>query len=710
MKIADIRMARGRLSTSIRSLTGVGPKTALLLDKKGVKTVEDLLYYLPLRYEDRRQVAGIGELTAGEKGSVIGKVIRAGVRYYRKTRVFEAVVTDGSGVLTAKWFGGKANVYLRKTFEVGQRIILTGEVKESRFGKEMAHPDYELIEGEDLQHESLHFNRVVPVYSETEGLGQKPLRKIMRQALDLYCKDILSPIPEGVCKKRHLADIRSSFQNVHFPGPQENIDLYNAWKSPAHERIIYDELFFFELAMARKKGTHATERGISFSRGGSLLEEFRRNLPFTITGAQERVIGEIEKDMAEPCPMHRMVQGDVGCGKTVVAMTAVLRAVENGYQSAIMAPTEILARQHYANVRKWGEALGVKTGLLASGCGRTANRDTIGAIESGDLEIIVGTHALIQDSVIFKKLGLVVIDEQQRFGVDHRRTLREKGEQPDVLVMTATPIPRTLAMTVYGDLDLSIIDEMPQGKGPVLTKVFGERCRQRVHDIIREELKKGNQAFIVYPLVEASAALDLKDATRMAEHLRNDVFPEFRVGLMHGRLGSSEKDRIMTQFSGKELDILVATTIVEVGIDIPDATLMVVEHAERFGLSQLHQLRGRVGRGRRPSRCILLAAPESSERSSRRLQVMEETNDGFRIAEEDLAGRGPGEFMGTKQSGLPDFRIANIMRDSRILQEAREDAFRIIEEDPRLEKKENMPLQEMMTSRWGERLNYAKTG
>jgi ATP-dependent DNA helicase RecG len=414
--------------------------------------------------------------------------------------------------------------------------------------------------------------------------------------------------------------------------------------------------------------------------------------------------------MGSEFSMNRLLQGDVGCGKTVVSMAAMACACENGYQAAIMAPTEILAEQHYSNIKEWASLLGLEVAILTGSKKTAERRNACEKIESGDVDIIIGTHALIQEGVEFKKLGFVVIDEQHRFGVVQRATIRGKGINPDVLVMTATPIPRSLAMTIYGDLDISVIDEMPPGKKPIRTKVFYEKHREKVYEIIAKELEKGNQIFIVYPLVEESETLDLKDATRMAEHLQKDIFPEYRVGLIHGRMKGAEKDEIMAGFSERKVDILVSTTVIEVGIDIPQASLMVIEHAERFGLSQLHQLRGRVGRSDIPSYCILLASYARSDTSRKRLRMMEETNDGFRIAEEDLVIRGPGEFMGTRQSGLPDFRVANILRDGRILNEARKEAFLLVENDPFLEKPEHEVLKDVLMKRWEGRLDLAKTG
>jgi ATP-dependent DNA helicase RecG len=481
-------------------------------------------------------------------------------------------------------------------------------------------------------------------------------------------------------------------------------------RSAAHKRLIFDELFYFELAMALKHKGNVLEEGIAFHATGELSGRFLSILPFGLTAAQNRVIEEIRSDMSRPSPMHRLLQGDVGSGKTVVSMAAMLTACENGYQAAMMAPTEILAEQHFRNIRRWAEALGLKTVLLSGSTRSAEKKDLVRQIEAGEIHIVVGTHALIQEGVDFRNLGLVVVDEQHRFGVVQRAALRAKGSNPDVLVMTATPIPRTLAMTVYGDLDISVIDEMPPGKKPVKTKVFYEKERPRVYEIIRKEAVKGNQVFIVYPLVEESEALDLKDATRMAEHLQKDVFPELRIGLIHGRMKGQEKDDIMKSFNDRRLDVLVSTTVIEVGIDIPQASLMVIEHAERFGLAQLHQLRGRVGRSDIPSYCVLMTDYRGSENARKRLRIMEQTNDGFRIAEADLEIRGPGEFMGTRQSGFPDFRVANILRDGRLLNDARTEAFQLVEKDPRLGRPEHAVLREVLLWKWEGRLDLARTG
>jgi ATP-dependent DNA helicase RecG len=703
----DIQESFDNLSLSVQYVKGVGPKVASLLSKKGVNTVEDMLYYLPRRYEDRRFVKTISDAKLGKKETVIGEVIDVRVQRYRRKGVFEVTFDDGSGILTAKWFRGNS-AYLRNTFKKGKRFFLTGEIRGYLFGKDMIHPDYEMI-GE-AEYEPLNVRRIIPVYSETEGLHQKYLRRIMKNMVTDYGKYAIDAIPDYVSTNNALDDLETSLKALHFPDYEEDIDRFNAFKSTAHRRIVFDEFFFFELGMAFRKKSYEREKGISFNIEGDMRERFYAILPFGLTGAQKRVIGEIERNMGKEYPMNRLLQGDVGSGKTIVSMAAMIVAFENGYQSAIMAPTEILAEQHFNNMKVWAEKLGITVSLLTGSAKSKQRKETIEDIKNGTVNIIVGTHALIQEGITFEKLGLVVIDEQHRFGVLQRAILRDKGMNPDVLVMTATPIPRTLAMTAYGDLDISVIDEMPPGKKPITTKVFYEKGRGKVYEIIRKEVQKKNQVFIIYPLVEESEALDLKDATGMSLHLQEDIFPEFRVGLIHGKMKSAEKNVIMKSFLRGNLDILVSTTVIEVGIDIPTASLMIVEHAERFGLSQLHQLRGRVGRGRISSSCILLAHHTGTEDSKKRLRIMEKTNDGFRISEEDLSIRGPGEFMGTKQSGLPDFRVASIMRDGIILNQARDAAFDVLEKDPRLEKKEHALLRRVLLKKWGGRLELAKTG
>jgi len=707
-RIDDLKHSAEKLALPVRFIKGVGPKMSDRFAAKKINTVEDLLYFLPRTYEDRREIKNINKLETGKIQTIIAEVVTAEFRYYGRRRILEVSVRDQTGVLPAKWFKGQMS-YFTRTFKKGVKVILTGNVTPDYAGKSMIHPDYEILDQHDEQ-DFLNFKRIVPVYSETENLHQKYIRKIINNALQNYSRYIASPIPMAICRKRNLMNIREALIGVHFPAHDTQMEELLAARSEAHRRLIYDEFFFFQLGLALKKSGRVLDRGISFAPGGALTKKFHATLPFSLTDAQKRVISEISDDLQSPRTMNRLLQGDVGSGKTLVAMSAMVTVCENGYQAAVMAPTEILAKQHYETLSARSDAIGLKAVLLTGGLGQAARAQVLEEIKSGKAHIIIGTHALIQEDVDFKKLGLAVIDEQHRFGVMQRATLRNKGFSADVLVMTATPIPRTLAMTVYGDLEVSVIDEMPPGKKPVRTLLMNENRRQAVYDLIRKELNKGNQAFIVYPLVEQSENLDLKDATKMAAHLQDDIFPDFRVGLIHGKMKDREKDEVMQDFRENKISVLVATTVIEVGIDVPRASLMVIEHAERFGLSQLHQLRGRVGRRDIPSSCILMAGYKISADARKRLKVMEKTSDGFELAEEDLAIRGPGDFMGTRQSGLPDFRVASIIRDARILNEAKQDAFELARLDPLLEKPEHLILREALIGRWKGKLDLAKTG
>jgi len=701
---------KNRLHTPIQYVKGVGPKLAGLFEKKGIRTVEDGLYFLPRAYEDRRQLKKISELRAGGKETGFGEIMLSGMAFFQnqKKKVFEVLVGDGSGMITLKWFHGNER-YLNERFKKGRRLIFSGEVRWFNYQKEIHHPDVEIVEG-DIEEDYLNFKRIVPIYSETEGLYQRTLRRLLKSIVDGYSDELTSPIPAEIVERQDLIGFSEAFRRVHFPPDGESIEKLNSQRSDGHRRIIFDEFFFLELGLALKKRGVALETGISFRTQGTLSQRLLNQLSFHLTRAQQRALAEIVEDMEKPHPMNRLIQGDVGSGKTIVALLASLRAVEFGYQAAIMAPTEVLAEQHYLTIHRWVEPLGVQVALLTSNIKGSERENIYSRIRKGEVQIAIGTHAVIQEQVEFHSLGLAIIDEQHKFGVVQRGLLKKKGENPDVLVMTATPIPRTLAMTLYGDLDISLIDEMPPGRMPVETKVFSESARNRVYRIVEEEVKKGRQVFVVYPLVEESEKLDLRDATRMAEHLQKDVFPAFRIGLLHGRMRSDEKEAIMMEFKERKIEILVATTVIEVGIDIPNASVMVVEHAERFGLSQLHQLRGRIGRGQYPSKCILLAQYRSSEEAKVRLRAMEQTNDGFKIAEQDLELRGPGEFFGIRQSGLPDFRVAHILRDTPILIEARKEAFRLIQEDPDLAKPSHSALKDVLKKRWKGRLELATIG
>jgi ATP-dependent DNA helicase RecG len=697
------------LRTPIQFIKGVGPKISQLLKKKGIETIEDALYNLPLRYEDRREIKRIADLTIGDRCVGYAEVIAAGEVVYPKSRrrVYEAILGDGSGLIIAKWFQGIK--YIRGRLKKGDQVIFCGEIRGYRAQREILHPDLEWVEGKEG--DSLHFGRIVPVYSETEGLYQRRIRGIMYQVIQDAALKVTSPIPPEICKRCNLMPLSEALREVHFPQGYLDIEQLNLKTSPPHQRLAFEEFFFLELGMALRQRGIAQEEGIAFRvEKTPSADQLLERLPFSLTTAQERVIEEIKGDMVKPHPMNRLLQGDVGSGKTAVALVASLIAIDNGYQAAVMAPTEILAEQHYINLREWLRGLDIKAVLLTGRIKGKERDELYQAITEGEAHLVVGTHALIQEGLSFKRLGLSVVDEQHRFGVMQRARLRRKGAVPDLLVMTATPIPRTLAMTLYGDMEVSILDELPPGRGPIVTRVYREKEQGEFYRTVGEEIAKGRQAYVVYPLVEESERMDLRDATQGAQRLQREVFPHYTVGLIHGRMRGEEKEETMRAFRQGEIQILVATTVIEVGIDYPNATVMVVEHAERFGLSQLHQLRGRIGRGPHPSVCLLVAAARMGKEAWRRLKVMEGTTDGFRIAEEDLAIRGPGEFLGVRQWGLPDFRVANLIRDTRLLQQARQEAFALIDQDPRLSREEHLPLREIIRAMWQERLELASVG
>ncbi len=703
---------RKNLETPIQFIKGVGPKLAEILGKKGIVTVEDALYLLPNRYEDRRQVVPIARLRPGVTGVFAGEVISADVVPTKGgRRFFEVVARDASGTISFKWFNFNP-AFLKKTWKKGRRGIFTGLVSQFGLQREVHHPDAEwMAEGESVEavmaRDPVSFGRVVPVYPLTEGLHQKTLRKVMKGVVDQFAPCVESMLSPAVAGRQGLLPLADALRRVHFPNGDTDPRGLEEGKDPANRTLVFDEFFFLELGLALKKRGVTLEPGIAFAVSHTYTKPLLKLLPFSLTGAQRRVLAEIKEDMMAPHPMHRLVQGDVGSGKTLVALMAALVAVENGYQVAIMAPTEILAEQHYLNIHRWCDELGVSVALVTSSLKGKAKKEALARVAGGEAQIVIGTHAVIQDKVEFHRLGLGIVDEQHRFGVLQRGLLRKKGENPDILVMTATPIPRTLAMTVFGDLSLSVVDELPPGRTPIETRICFESRRKQVYGIIRDEVAKGRQAYVIYPLVEESEKSDLKAATQMAEHLANDIFPDLRLGILHGRMKPEEKEAVMRSFKSREIDILVATTVIEVGIDVPNATVMVIEHAERFGLSQLHQLRGRVGRGSEKSRCILMAGERLSEDAEKRLRVMESTTDGFRIAEADLEIRGPGDFLGTRQAGIPDFRVANILRDGRILEEARQEAFAVVERDPELRMPQHEKLRAELARRWGGRLELA---
>jgi ATP-dependent DNA helicase RecG len=698
------------LSTPVDKIKGVGPKISEALKRMNINNIEDLLYLIPRNYIDRRRIKKISQVNSGEHVTIIGRVMSISSRAFAgRNKLFEILISDGSQNLSAKWFriNDKYKNLLKKRFKEGTEVILSGTISNFRYQKEVHHPEIDIFAGDDTIESKL---KILPVYPLTEGIHQKNMQKIMEFTVINFCKFIPDVMPDNIKEKNGLIPLATAFQHVHFPGTEDDIDRLFEMQSEYHRRIVFDEFFMLQTVLALRKKGMAIEPGISFKIHQDKINKFLKTLPFSLTNAQQRSVDDIFTDMKKPYPMNRLIQGDVGSGKTVVCLIACFCAKLNGYQSAIMAPTEILAEQHLKTIACLTDKLKINVVLLTSSQPKAQKDAALVKIKNGESDIIIGTHALIQEGVDFKNLGFAVIDEQHKFGVMQRAEIKRKGENPDVLVMTATPIPRTLGLTVYGDLDISIINELPPGRKPIKTKVLHENRREDVYRIISQELEKKRQAFIVYPLVEESEKIDLLDATNMAAHLQKDIFPGYKVGLVHGRMKGAEKDAIMNKFKEGTINILVSTTVVEVGIDVPNASLIIIEHAERFGLSQLHQLRGRVGRGSADSMCILLAQYKKSDEAKQRLTVMSKTNDGFKIAEEDFNIRGPGEFLGTRQSGLPDFRVAHIGRDIKILVDARKSAFDLIDRDPELTNPEHQLLKRLLFERWKGRLELAGIG
>lgn len=637
----------------------------------------------------------ISNIPINTVATVKGRVIDINSYYARSGKhVLEVYFNDNTGTIQGIWFN---QPFLKKKFHVGDEFIFYGKV---RFYKclQIANPEFELITGDD----PLANKGIVPIYPLTEHLTQALFRRLTKNAVDEYIDSIKEMFDEEFRIRRQLCSIMDALKNIHFPESLEYLKM-------ARRRLAYDEFFLLEVAMALRRRGIKEERGYAFKIGPNVESHVLRLFPFKLTKGQERVIGEIRGDMRSEKPMNRLLQGDVGSGKTAVAVYALLAAIANGLQTALMAPTEILAEQHYQTLLRYLSHARVKMLLLTGGSPTALRKENIGKITRGEIDLVVGTHALIMKDVKFKRLGLVVVDEQHKFGVMQRANLRLKGCMPDVLVMTATPIPRTLSLTIFGDLDISILDEMPPGRTPIETQCISEKYLPEAYEFIRNELNQGRQAFVIYPLVKESEKLDLKSATEGAKKLQDIVFPEFKVGLLHGQMKQQEKDKIMKDFRERRYDILVSTIVIEVGIDVPNATVMIIEHAERFGLAQLHQLRGRIGRGAHKSYCLLFGSPKTPE-ARKRLQIMMQTNDGFRIAEEDLKIRGPGEFFGTRQHGLPELKIGDLIGDYPLLKLARDNAFSIVQDDARLEQGKNKFIREMVVERFKGRLNLISIG
>ena len=703
------------LATPIQFVKGVGPRRAGMFLQAGILTTEDLISYKPFRYEDRSHFRLIRDLKPQEQVVIEGTVVVTG-RYItplKKVRIFEMMVADRSGSLPVKFFN---QPYLNKVFRKGQRVILFGIPRLDSYDLRvtLVNPDYELMTSSSER--TVHTGRVVPIYRRIGKLTTRTLRRIIFEAISNLEPEIEDPLPGPLRRKYGFPDRRLAFEQVHFPACPKREERHRCLSelesssTPAHRRLIFEEFFFFQLSLQVMK----RHRELLPKRRVAKLDDRIHNtiqsfLPFHPTGAQKRVLKEILDDLVSPKVMNRLLQGEVGSGKTIVALQAMVLMIENAYQTALMAPTEILAEQHYRTVSQYLSRTPYRFALFTSRVQGKQRRSTLAQVESGEIDLVVGTHAMIQKGVKFKELAFIVVDEQHRFGVVQRSQLMEKGDRPDTLVMTATPIPRSLALTLYGDFDLSLIDEMPPGRQPTKTLVRGENGRKDAYARLEEELKKGRQAYVVYPLVEESERVDLKAATEMAECLQQ-IFEGYTVGLIHGRLKPDKKETLMHRFRDGKIHILASTTVVEVGIDVPNASVMLVEHAERFGLSQLHQLRGRVGRGPYPSLCILMYDRVTTREAFQRLSVMRRTNDGFKIAEKDLEIRGPGQLVGTRQSGLPEFNFGHIVRDRKLLEMARSGAAEYLTDTLKSANRSEQAMISQVATWWRERYGLSNVG
>jgi ATP-dependent DNA helicase RecG len=711
------------LSTPVQYVKGVGPRIAEALAAKGIHTVGDLVYYLPFRYEDRLNPRGIAELRAGEMATLVGEVRNSGLFRTRSMPIFQLTVGQGRARLRCLWFNA---TYLQDKFKPGQMIALYGKVEEDQRSRELqiVQPQFEILgdgeEGADKKAaESLEIGRIVPIYEATGRLTPRWFRRAIRTALDNLTPDFPDPIPPAVRSHLGLIGPREALWSVHWPEAGESLNDLQSFRTPAHIRMIFDELFFVELGLELKRRQQKAQTGVAFRLDDRVRAAIKKILPFHPTAAQKRVLKEIAGDMEKPYPMRRLLEGDVGSGKTIVAFEAAIIAIENGYQVALMAPTEILAQQHYFSARRILENAGYRIVLLTGSLENDRKREIRRHIAQGNAQLVIGTHALLEEKVEFARPGLVIVDEQHRFGVMQRLKLMKKSgdsteesqgkkagagkvhvgtgaspvpseasgaprespsdsPEPDVLVMTATPIPRTLALTLYGDLDVSVLDELPPGRTPIITKRTSDDQSDKVWDFVRKQVTAGHQAYVVYPVIAENEENEVKAAVKMYRELSGKIFPDLKVGLLHGRLDAELKDHVMRMFQKGELQILVATTVIEVGVDVPNATVMVIEHAERFGLAQLHQLRGRIGRGAAKSYCVLMTGGKVSEDGERRLDAMVRTSDGFQIAELDLELRGPGEFFGTRQAGMPSFQVANLIRDRQLLEAAKREAAMVL--------------------------------
>ncbi len=731
------------LTTPVQYVKGIGPKLSEILATKGIATVGDLLHYLPFRYEDRLNPRGIAELRPGEMATVIGEVRNSGLFRTRRMPIFQLTVGQGRSRLRCLWFHGS---YLQEKFQPGQLIALYGKVEQDQRSGELQiiQPQYELLGDssgdsmEDKAAASLEVGRIVPIY-ESAGQGRitaRWFRRVIRRALEDLTPDLAETIPSAVRERLALVSEREALRKVHWPEAGESLADLQSARTAAHIRLIFEELFFVELGLELKRRQLKAQTGVAFQLNERVRGAIKKILPFHPTAAQKRVLKEIADDMQKPYPMRRLLQGDVGSGKTIVSFQAAIIAIENGYQVALMAPTEILAQQHYFSARRILENAGYRIVLLTGSLESDRKRDIRRHIAQGDAQLVIGTHALLEEKVEFARPGLVIVDEQHRFGVLQRLKLMKKSSdggdahvgtaapeslpraqsrgpaerssaetkavsaEPDVLVMTATPIPRTLALTLYGDLDLSVLDELPPGRTPIVTRRITDDRTSEVWDFLRKQVGKGHQAYVVYPVIAENEETELKAAVKMYRELSAKVFADLKVGLLHGRLDPDLKDQVMRRFQQGELQILVATTVIEVGVDVPNASVMVIEHAERFGLAQLHQLRGRIGRGAAKSYCILMTGGKVTEDGERRLDAMVRTNDGFQIAELDLELRGPGEFFGTRQAGMPSFRVANLIRDRQLLELAKREAAAVMAPNAEITQVEISQALYAMRARW----------
>ena len=715
--LAPVALDSEALRRPVATLRGIGPAISQKLATRGLNTLGDVLLYLPRRYEDRRKPVPIDQTRHGHNALVVGRIAAFEERHNRRP-VFDVMVEDGTGQLVCRWFGFRPGLW--RALQAGRPVVVSGEVRVGYGGqKEMSHPDVELGEPGD---DSASFGHIIPIYTDIEGISARYFRRIAQRVIE-SCRQV--PIDdfysESFRAEHALVPLGEALTGVHFPPDEADFPQLARFASPGQRRLVFDELFFVQLGLALRRRGVEVEPGLKLDASEAVLTRATARLPFPMTKAQRRALDEVAGDVARGTPMNRLLQGDVGSGKTAVALASALIAVENGYQAAVMAPTELLAEQHQRTFEKLlggglfqkrtNDLPPIRSVLLTGGRATKETRRTLNEVESGTARIVVGTHALLSEGVTFKELGMVVVDEQHRFGVMQRARLMEKGLRPHVLVMTATPIPRTLALTLYGDLDVSVIDELPPGRTPVTTKLFSNRSRDKAFELVRREVAAGRQAYVVLPLVEDSEKMDLRSAVAEYERLSQGDLQGLSLGLVHGRLDSDERAQAMEAFRSGRTQVLVATTVIEVGVDVPNASVMVIDHAERFGLSQLHQLRGRVGRGAAKSWCLLIHEDgQASQTARRRLDAMVKTADGFKLSEADLALRGPGEFLGTRQSGLPDLVVADLLRDQEILKEAREAAFALVRDDPEVKRPEHAGIARELMRRWAEKLSLARIG